>query len=205
MKKAYKINKRINYLTTLFIVIFLFILGTSKLVLGIIDKENLIIISAIYNYLVLFAKSIFLISYKSKKEINENILFLIMSIFAFLASLCFFIYWVIAIQTNYILSFTNFEFIYYLLIGIGEIIVSIFGLLMVNRNKDILIYGLKCISLLNALTYLELVVVYIVSFTSNGVPSRYAYLYFVIIIPLYMLICGIKKIIKERKDKRDLI
>lgn len=178
--------EKVNKINNFTIIINLLILA-YKLVTVIISYEDFLIPSILYSIFIILSKLVFFIGYKQNLYLKEELdYFLIISIYLFLGSLSYFIYWIFEFILSPIsVSFPLYKFILYILIYIIESISSLKGLFISNKNDDLLLKGLKFVDLSIAFSSFFMIIMIILEYLGY-VENKYIINVFGIIISLYM-------------------
>lgn len=169
---------------TFFINAFLFL---GKGVMGFVFDDMLILISSVYSFFIALAKFLFIRGENRKdKDKTKYTYYLYMAICLFLGSSFYLLYWVLGlIYGRSIVRYPLLQFILYLVVSIIEFVFSIKGLLISNKEKDLLLNGIKFVNLSTAITSLILVIT--LTQTLKGITNHYIINFFGIIISFIML------------------
>lgn len=189
-KKAFKIS--------LVISIFLFVIGIGKIIYGSIISDVLLILSGIYNFLICSSKIPFLYDMKKGDVKDDLLLYFITSFLVFLASSIFLVYYLLLSKNN-LVYFSLYQMIFYIVLATIEVFISLVSFFYINKYKDIVFFGLKCISLANGICYTQLAIIALISYFSKGINSSYILAFGGIFVSIYMFIYGVYRLKKERR------
>lgn len=130
----------------------------GKASLAIYYKDILYIVSSFYSFFIVLAKLNF--NEGIKKEDQKYKYYLYMSIFLMISSLIYIFYWIlICFVLNRSLEVSTIKYIIYIVIFALEFVLSIKGLLISNKEKNLLLNGLKFVNLSIALSSLMMVII----------------------------------------------
>ena len=151
--KALSLRDRAQY-TAKITVIGNLVMVLSKLAIGIFTLSIFFIVSGIFSLGIGICKIIYLIGdKKSNRNIaKERMYFLLMGIILLLASVFYIVYMIRLFFVDSTFVFELIPSIVIAMVSFTELIVSIIGLTKSNKNRDLLLSGLKCVNLASALT-----------------------------------------------------
>lgn len=176
------------------------ILTISKVILAIIFKDLFIGLASCYYFFIVLDKLCF---YYGKKKENKRLadskIFLLMAIFLFIGSLFYLAYWLNALVGESIdIKYSKLQFIIYFIIYIIETIFSIRGLSFFNKNKDMLLGGIKFVNLsISISAFFNLIIIILCTF--KGLSNYYFINFNGVIIAIIMYIIYFKKYRKPKK------
>lgn len=167
-----------------FINAFIFL---GKAIMGFCFDDMLILISSVYSFFIALTKYIFLRGEKRKdKDVIKYNYYLYIILCLFIGSSFYLLYWILAlIYGRSIVRYPLLQFVLYLVVCIIEFVFSIKGLLISNKEKDLLLNGVKFVNLSTAITSLILMIMLIKSL--KGIANFYIINYFGIVISFIML------------------
>ncbi len=197
MKKIVEFNRKIKTIPYLekvnkinnFTIIINFLLLIYKIITLIFNYEDFLIPSIFYSVFIILAKLMFFIGYKKDLYLKEELdYFLMITIYLFLGSFSYLIYWIIEFMINPVsVSFPLGKFIMYLLIYIIESISSLKGLFLSNKSDDLLLKGLKFVDLSIAISSLFMIIIIVFEYLGY-IENKYIINIFGIIISIIMFI-----------------
>lgn len=176
------------------------ILTISKVILAIIFKDLFIGLASCYYFFIVCDKLCFYYGKKKdNKKLEDSKLFLLMAIFLFIGSLFYLAYWVNALVGESInIKYSKLQFIIYFIIYIIETIFSIRGLSFFNKNKDMLLGGIKFVNLsISISAFFNLIIIILCTF--KGLSNYYFINFNGVIIAIIMYIIYFKKYRKPKK------
>ncbi len=176
------------------------ILTISKVILAIIFKDLFIGLASCYYFFIVCDKLCFYYGKKKdNKKLEDSKLFLLMTIFLFIGSLFYLAYWVNALVGESInIKYSKLQFIIYFIIYIIETIFSIRGLSFFNKNKDMLLGGIKFVNLsISISAFFNLIIIILCTF--KGLSNYYFINFNGVIIAIIMYIIYFKKYRKPKK------
>lgn len=176
------------------------ILTISKIILAIIFKDLFIGLASCYYFFIACDKLCFYYGKKKdNKKLEDSKLFLLMAIFLFIGSLFYLAYWVNALVGESInIKYSKLQFIIYFIIYIIETIFSIRGLSFFNKNKDMLLGGIKFVNLsISISAFFNLIIIILCTF--KGLSNYYFINFNGVIIAIIMYIIYFKKYRKPKK------
>lgn len=176
------------------------ILTISKIILAIIFKDLFIGLASCYYFFIVCDKLCFYYGKKKdNKKLEDSKLFLLMAIFLFIGSLFYLAYWVNALVGESInIKYSKLQFIIYFIIYIIETIFSIRGLSFFNKNKDMLLGGIKFVNLsISISAFFNLIIIILCTF--KGLSNYYFINFNGVIIAIIMYIIYFKKYRKPKK------
>lgn len=176
------------------------ILTISKVILAIIFKDLFIGLASCYYFFIVCDKLCFYYGKKKEnKKLEDSKLFLLMAIFLFIGSLFYLAYWVNALVGESInIKYSKLQFIIYFIIYIIETIFSIRGLSFFNKNKDMLLGGIKFVNLsISISAFFNLIIIILCTF--KGLSNYYFINFNGVIIAIIMYIIYFKKYRKPKK------
>lgn len=176
------------------------ILTISKIILAIIFKDLFIGLASCYYFFIVCDKLCFYYGKKKEnKKLEDSKLFLLMTIFLFIGSLFYLAYWVNALVGESInIKYSKLQFIIYFIIYIIETIFSIRGLSFFNKNKDMLLGGIKFVNLsISISAFFNLIIIILCTF--KGLSNYYFINFNGVIIAIIMYIIYFKKYRKPKK------
>lgn len=171
------------------------ILTISKVILAIIFKDLFIGLASCYYFFIVLDKLCFYYGKKKEnKRLEDSKIFLLMAIFLFIGSLFYLAYWLNALVGESIdIKYSKLQFIIYFIIYIIETIFSIRGLSFFNKNKDMLLGGIKFVNLsISISAFFNLIIIILCTF--KGLSNYYFINFNGVIIAIIMYIIYFKKI-----------
>lgn len=170
------------------------ILTISKVILAIIFKDLFIGLASCYYFFIVCDKLCF---YYGKKKDNKKLED--SKLFLFIGSLFYLAYWVNALVGESInIKYSKLQFIIYFIIYIIETIFSIRGLSFFNKNKDMLLGGIKFVNLsISISAFFNLIIIILCTF--KGLSNYYFINFNGVIIAIIMYIIYFKKYRKPKK------
>lgn len=176
------------------------ILTISKVILAIIFKDLFIGLASCYYFFIVLDKLCFYYGKKKEnKRLEDSKIFLLMAIFLFIGSLFYLAYWLNALVGESIdIKYSKLQFIIYFIIYIIETIFSIRGLSFFNKNKDMLLGGIKFVNLSISISALFNLIIIILC-TFKGLSNYYFINFNGVIIAIIMYIIYFKKYRKPKK------
>ena len=176
------------------------ILTVSKIILAIIFKDLFIGLASCYYFFIVCDKLCFYYGKKKgNKKLEDSKIFLLMAIFLFIGSLFYLAYWINALVGESInIKYSKLQFIIYFMIYIIETIFSIRGLSFFNKNKDMLLGGIKFFNLsISISAFFNLIIIILCTF--KGLSNYYFINFNGVIIAIIMYIIYFKKYRKPKK------
>ena len=176
------------------------ILTISKVILAIIFKDLFIGLASCYYFFIVLDKLCFYYGKKKEnKRLEDSKIFLLMAIFFFIGSLFYLAYWLNALVGESIdIKYSKLQFIIYFIIYIIETIFSIRGLSFFNKNKDMLLGGIKFVNLsISISAFFNLIIIILCTF--KGLSNYYFINFNGVIIAIIMYIIYFKKYRKHKK------
>lgn len=176
------------------------ILTISKIILAIIFKDLFIGLASCYYFFIVLDKLCFYYGKKKEnKKLEDSKIFLLMAIFLFIGSLFYLAYWLNALVGDSInIKYSKLQFIIYIIIYIIETIFSIRGLSFFNKNKDMLLGGIKFVNLsISISAFFNLIIIILCTF--KGLSNYYFINFNGVIIAIIMYIIYFKKYRKPKK------
>ena len=176
------------------------ILTVSKIILAIIFKDLFIGLASCYYFFIVLDKLCFYYGKKKEnKKLEDSKIFLLMAIFLFIGSLFYLAYWLNALVGDSInIKYSKLQFIIYIIIYIIETIFSIRGLSFFNKNKDMLLGGIKFVNLsISISAFFNLIIIILCTF--KGLSNYYFINFNGVIIAIIMYIIYFKKYRKPKK------
>lgn len=176
------------------------ILTISKVILAIIFKDLFIGLASCYYFFIVLDKLCFYYGKKKEnKRLEDSKIFLLMAIFLFIGSLFYLAYWLNALVGESIdIKYSKLQFIIYFIIYIIETIFSIRGLSFFNKNKDMLLGGIKFVNLsISISAFFNLIIIILCTF--KGLSNYYFINFNGVIIAIIMYIIYFKKYRKPKK------
>ncbi len=176
------------------------ILTISKVILAIIFKDLFIGLASCYYFFIVLDKLCFYYGKKKEnKRLEDSKIFLLMAIFLFIGSLFYLAYWLNALVGESIdIKYSKLQFIIYFIIYIIETIFSIRGLSFFNKNKDMLLGGIKFVNLsISISAFFNLIIIILCTF--KGLSNYYFINFNGVIIAIIMYIIYFKKYRKHKK------
>ena len=176
------------------------ILTISKVILAIIFKDLFIGLASCYYFSIVLDKLCFYYGKKKEnKRLEDSKIFLLMAIFLFIGSLFYLAYWLNALVGESIdIKYSKLQFIIYFIIYIIETIFSIRGLSFFNKNKDMLLGGIKFVNLsISISAFFNLIIIILCTF--KGLSNYYFINFNGVIIAIIMYIIYFKKYRKPKK------
>lgn len=176
------------------------ILTISKVILAIIFKDLFIGLASCYYFFIVLDKLCFYYGKKKEnKRLEDSKIFLLMAIFLFIGSLFYLAYWLNAFVGESIdIKYSKLQFIIYFIIYIIETIFSIRGLSFFNKNKDMLLGGIKFVNLsISISAFFNLIIIILCTF--KGLSNYYFINFNGVIIAIIMYIIYFKKYRKPKK------
>ncbi len=169
--KELPFQKRIQ-LTSRVSMIFNFIWAGIKVVIGIFIRFNFLWVSGIYTFCLGLSKQYFFRGIK-KENINKLLIYKNMALCLMFASLFYMAYSYFEISNTNLSQFSKIAGITLALVSFLDIGFSIYNIFKVRKHKDLLVSGLKEISLASSLTSLVLTQSALLSFEISENLSIY--------------------------------
>lgn len=176
------------------------VLFISKAILAGVYLDLLFGLSSLYSFFIVLCKVTFYAG-----ELDENNqkskykYYLMMTIYLFTGSFIYFIYWIIAISKNAtIIKYPTIQMIIYTIVFIIEFVFSLKGLLISNKQKDLLLNGIKFVNLSTALSCIAMIIMLIKSL--KGITDYYIIIFYGIVISFIMLGIYIHSIKKRNSN-----
>ena len=163
------------------------ILCLGKAIMAIIYLDLLLGLSSLYSLFVVLCKLSFYAGEMNKeKEKNKYNYYLMMTIFLFIGSFIYFIYWIVAMSKSAsVIKYPTLQMIIYTIVFVIEVVFSLKGLFISNKEKDLLLNGIKFVNLSTALSSFAIIAMLIESL--KGITDYYIIIFYGIVISFIML------------------
>jgi hypothetical protein len=163
------------------------ILCLGKAIMAIIYLDLLLGLSSLYSLFIVLCKLSFYAGEMNKeKEKNKYNYYLMMTIFLFIGSFIYFIYWIVAMSKSpSVIKYPTLQMIIYTIVFVIEVVFSLKGLFISNKEKDLLLNGIKFVNLSTALSSFAIIAMLIESL--KGITDYYIIIFYGIVISFIML------------------
>ena len=163
------------------------ILCLGKAIMAIIYLDLLLGLSSLYSLFIVLCKLSFYAGEMNKeKEKNKYNYYLMMTIFLFIGSFIYFIYWIVAMSKSpSVIKYPTLQMIIYTIVFVIEVVFSLKGLFISNKEKDLLLNGIKFVNLSTALSSIAMIAMLIKSL--KGITDYYIIIFYGIVISFIML------------------
>lgn len=179
-------KKKVLFFNKLSIVINI-ILCLGKAIMASIYLDLLFGLSSLYSLFIVLCKLSFYAGEMNKeKEKYKYNYYLMMTIFLFIGSFIYFIYWIVAMSKSAsIIKYPTLQMIIYTIVFVIEFGFSLKGLFISNKEKDLLLNGIKFVNLSTALSSIAMIAMLIKSL--KGITDYYIIIFYGIVISFIML------------------